>query len=103
MYLDIIRVFDYPGAILFVYDVNNKESFQNLEKMANIVKEAKPNNIVKLLIGNKCDLSNKQCIPEKEVKSFADKNDMKCLQTSAKNSKNIEKVFETIYSSFKVS
>ena len=45
-------------------------------------------NTVKILVGNKCDM--KKSVTDLVAKSFAKNNDMQFIQTSAKDSKNID-------------
>jgi Ras-related protein Rab-1A len=46
-----------------------------------------------LLIGNKIDLEDKRQVPYALAKEWADSLDMPILETSAKDSRNVEKVF----------
>lgn len=45
-----------------------------------------------MLIGNKCDLSNKRAVSKEEGESFAAKNGLTFLETSAKTAENVEAV-----------
>lgn len=51
------------------------------------------NEAVRLLIGNKCDLENKRQIDYDTAASFANQNDMKYFETSAKTGEKIEEIF----------
>jgi GTPase SAR1 family protein len=48
-----------------------------------------------LVLGNKCDINQRE-IPTHIAEQFAEKNDMWYLETSAKNSENVGKLFQTI-------
>lgn len=48
-----------------------------------------------LLLGNKCDINQRE-VPTHIAEQFAEKNDMWYLETSAKNSENVGKLFQTI-------
>ena len=45
-----------------------------------------------MLIGNKCDLGNKRAVSREEGESFAAKNGLTFLETSAKTAENVEAV-----------
>ncbi len=45
--------------------------------------------------GNKCDINERE-VPTHVAEQFAEKNDMWYLETSAKNSDNVGKLFQTI-------
>jgi 50S ribosomal subunit-associated GTPase HflX len=46
-------------------------------------------------LGNKCDINQRE-VPTHVAEQFAEKNDMWYLETSAKNSENVDKLFQTI-------
>ena len=50
----------------------------------------------KLLVGNKCDLDDKRVVSYEEGAELAKHYDIPFLETSAKNSVNVEKTFETM-------
>mmetsp|Transcript_61231 Transcript_61231/g.164481 ORF Transcript_61231/g.164481 Transcript_61231/m.164481 type:complete len:103 (-) Transcript_61231:465-773(-) len=50
----------------------------------------------KMLIGNKCDLSSKKAVDTATAKEYADQLGIPFLETSAKNSANVEQAFVTI-------
>jgi GTPase SAR1 family protein len=53
-------------------------------------------NVIKILIGNKCDLEEKREITYDEGKELADMYGMKFIETSAKTSKNVDESFITM-------
>ena len=53
-------------------------------------------NVVKILIGNKCDLEDKRVITYNQGKEFADTYRLKFIETSAKKNLNVNKAFQTI-------
>ena len=88
----------FRGAhgILLLYDVTNKDSFKNLESwLIEIEKNAKEK-VLKILIGNKCDLTEDREISEEEGKAFALRNGMEFMETSAKMNTNVSEAFETL-------
>ena len=88
----------YKGAhgILLVYDITLKESFESLNDWLNEIKKNTNKNIVKVLIGNKIDLNDKRIISFDEAKEFADNNNMKYIETSAKTAANVDQAFGLI-------
>ena len=88
----------FRGAhgILLLYDVTNKDSFKNLESwLIEIEKNAKEK-VLKILIGNKCDLTDDREITSDEGKAFALRNGMEFMETSAKMNTNVTEAFETL-------
>ena len=74
---------------LFVFDITNKTSFDDLESWYDLYKEENEK-VVGLLIGNKCDCERK--VDEEEAQKFAKQHGLKrYLETSAKLDKNIKK------------
>ncbi len=52
--------------------------------------------MLKILIGNKCDLTDDREIREEEGKAFALRNGMEFMETSAKMNTNVSEAFETL-------
>lgn len=88
----------YKGAsgVMLVYDITDKESFNNLNSWLIEVEKNAPNNVYKILVGNKSDLNDKRQVSTDEGKEFADTYHMKFLETSAKNAANVEEAFTTM-------
>ena len=76
----------YRGAhgILLLYDVTDKDSFKNLSNWLIEIEKNASKNVVKILIGNKCDLKDKKVITYNQGKEFADTYGIKFIETSAK-------------------
>ncbi|CAN1259158.1 Ras-related protein RABD2b, partial [Linum perenne] len=77
----------YRGAhgIIVVYDVTDLESFNN----------------VKLLVGNKSDLTANRVVPYETAKAFADEIGIPFMETSAKNAANVEDAFMAMSAAIK--
>jgi len=88
----------YRGAhgIIIVYDVTDKESFSNVKHWVQEIEKYAADGVNKLLVGNKCDLSSKKVVSYDEAKELADSLGIQFLETSAKNSHNVEKAFQTM-------
>ena len=88
----------YKGAhgIILAYDITDRESFNNVTNwLAEVKKHAGPP-VIKLLVGNKCDLENERVVTAKEAKEFADSLGISFLETSAKQRVNIDEAFMTL-------
>ena len=88
----------YRGAhgILLLYDVTDKESFKNLSNWLIEIEKNASKNILRILIGNKCDLEDKRVITQAQGKEFADTYGLKFIETSAKKNFNVSEAFETL-------
>lgn len=60
-------------------------------------------NVQKLLVGNKCDLTTKRQVTPEEGKAFADTLSIQFLETSAKAATNVEQAFLTMATEIKKS
>ena len=85
----------YRGAhgIIISYDITNKQSFVNIERWMRNVKDFGSDNAVKILIGTKSDLEEKRKVSKKELEDLANELDMKYIETSAKDNKNVDELF----------
>merc|ERR1712203_883805 len=86
----------YRGAhgIIIVYDVTDKESFNNVKHWMQEIDKYAADGVNKLLVGNKCDLSSKKVVSYDEAKELADSLSVQFMETSAKNAHNVEQAFQ---------
>ncbi|XP_024314880.1 ras-related protein RABD1 isoform X2 [Brachypodium distachyon] len=93
----------YRGAhgIIIVYDVTDMESFNNVKQWLSEIDRYASDSVCKLLVGNKCDLVDSKVVDTEEAKALADSLGMTFLETSAKESINVEKAFLTMSSEIK--
>ena len=80
-------------GVLFIYDISNQESFNDLKIWFEFYKEENEK-VIGLLIGNKCDCESK--VNTEEAEKFAEEHGLKYLETSAKFDKNIRKAIACI-------
>uniref|UniRef100_A0A8C6SKS3 RAB1A, member RAS oncogene family a n=1 Tax=Neogobius melanostomus TaxID=47308 RepID=A0A8C6SKS3_9GOBI len=82
----------YRGAhgIIVVYDVTDQESFNNVKQWLQEIDRYASENVNKLLVGNKCDLTTKKVVDYTTAKEFADNLGIPFLETSAKSASNVE-------------
>ncbi len=88
----------YKGGngILVVYDITDRESFENLNSWLIEIEKNANKNVYKLLIGNKCDLEEKRKVSYQEGKDFATSNGMQFIETSAKADTKVKDAFELL-------
>merc|ERR1712154_590649 len=93
----------YRGAhgIIIVYDITDKESFDNVRQWLFEIDRYASENVCKLLVGNKSDLANKRAVEYEAAKGFADELQIPFLETSAKNATNVEQAFLTMAAQIK--
>ncbi|KAI0792647.1 GTP-binding protein ypt1 [Abortiporus biennis] len=85
----------YRGAhgIIVVYDVTDSESFDNVKTWFTEINRHATEGVQKLLIGNKSDLVEKKVVDFNAAKAFADEKGVTFLETSAKDSSNVDDAF----------
>jgi len=92
----------YRGAMGFivVYDVTDKQSFNNVRRWVEEIKKSGSDDLPMMLVGNKCDQASKKVVSYDEAKDLADELGVHLLETSAKNSHNVEEAFTTMSTEF---
>ena len=85
----------YRGAqgIIVVYDVADKESYNNVKQWLHEIDRYASEDVKKLLVGNKCDLVDKRQVTYEEAVEEAAEMGTTFLETSAKNKLNVEEAF----------
>lgn len=93
----------YRGAhgIIVVYDVTDQESFNNVKQWLQEIDRYACENVNKLLVGNKSDLTTKKVVDYTTAKEYADSLGIPFLETSAKNATNVEQAFMCMASEIK--
>eukprot|EP00927_Polykrikos_kofoidii_P024147 TRINITY_DN2201_c1_g1_i1.p1 TRINITY_DN2201_c1_g1~~TRINITY_DN2201_c1_g1_i1.p1 ORF type:complete len:221 (-),score=40.21 TRINITY_DN2201_c1_g1_i1:37-648(-) len=88
----------YRGShgIIVVYDVTDKESFNNVNHWIEEIQKYAADGVNKLLVGNKCDLSSKKVVSYDEAKELAESLNIQFMETSAKNAHNVEQAFQAM-------
>ena len=78
---------------LIVYDISNKESFDNVSIWVDDCRNQSPKTITLILVGNKSDLEAERQVTYEEGEQFAKENGMMFFEVSAKTGSNIETTF----------
>ncbi|MCL7023898.1 hypothetical protein MKW94_015401 [Papaver nudicaule] len=88
----------YRGALgaLLVYDVTKPTTFENVSRWLKELRDHADSNIVIMLIGNKTDLKHLRAVTTEDAQSFAEKEGLSFIETSALEAINVEKAFQTI-------
>lgn len=87
----------YRGALgaMLVYDITKRQSFDHVARWLEELRGHADNNIVIMLIGNKCDLRDMRAVPEEDAKEFAQREGLFFFETSALEAINVETAFIT--------
>ena len=107
VYISLIRSFLRRAQVfLFVYDVTNKKSFEDIELWLKEAKEESSDGIEHfVLIGNKIDLKKSREVSKEDVENFAKEKGMKFVEVSAKTGAGIKELknilAKIIYEEFK--
>jgi small GTP-binding protein len=91
----------YRNAVgaMIVYDITNRSSFENVTGWLGQVHEHAHENLVLLLVGNKCDLAHQpetRQVSTLEAARFAAKHSMEFLETSALDATNVVDAFKKL-------
>jgi len=85
------------NAIIFVYDITNSDSYQNLKKLYNEVGELIDIKKVKtIIVGNKNDMYLKEVIKKNEAEQYAKSIQSIYRCVSAKEGKGINELFDCV-------
>ena len=85
------------GAFI-VFDLTNKNTFDNLNYWINEINLEEGNNKTKFIIlGNKSDLNEIRQVSSDDIKEFEQKNNCKIIETSALDGSGIDRAFEEMF------
>eukprot|EP01027_Heterolobosea_sp_BB2_P008070 GEZU01011984.1.p1 GENE.GEZU01011984.1~~GEZU01011984.1.p1 ORF type:complete len:201 (-),score=27.74 GEZU01011984.1:99-701(-) len=89
----------YRGAqgVILVYDVTRKETFDNLKNWLSEVEMYSTHpDVVKLLVGNKIDVTDGREVTRKMGEEFARTNGMLFIEASAKTKAGVDQTFDEV-------
>ncbi|PWA28057.1 hypothetical protein CCH79_00012097 [Gambusia affinis] len=81
------------NALILTYDITCEDSFRCLPEWLKEIEQYANNQVVTILVGNKIDLADKREVLRLRAEDFAQAQSMLYLETSAKESDNVEKLF----------
>ncbi|KAL0479752.1 Ras-related protein Rab [Acrasis kona] len=80
-------------GILIVYDVTDSKSFEGLRYWIKNIEENAPDNVQKVLVGNKADLLDRRCVTKEEGSQFAEEHKLEFYEASAKDNFGVSEAF----------
>merc|ERR1719478_735740 len=83
---------DANGALL-VYDITDAESFERVGRWVKELRKIVGPDIAIVIAGNKCDLEKQRNVDHEEAVKYAESVGAQHFLTSAKQNKNLDKVF----------
>ncbi|XP_074175444.1 ras-related protein Rab-37 isoform X4 [Rhinolophus sinicus] len=83
-------------ALLLLYDITNKSSFDNIRAWLTEVHEYAQRDVVIMLLGNKADVSSERVIRSEDGETLAREYGVPFMETSAKTGMNVELAFLAI-------
>ncbi|KAJ1939660.1 Ras- protein Rab-14, partial [Linderina pennispora] len=88
----------YRGSIgtIVVYDITNRESFENLESWLGDARQLTAPHSIFVLVGNKADQDARRVVSYDEGEAFAKTNDMLFVEASAKTGEKVKATFEDL-------
>ena len=88
----------YRGTqgVVLIFDVTDKMSYTNIRKWVNEIDRQEIECIVKMLIGNKCDLESKRVVDQAQAKQYSDELGITYIECSARSAYNVEEAFQII-------
>uniref|UniRef100_F6UQ57 Ras-related protein Rab-30 n=1 Tax=Equus caballus TaxID=9796 RepID=F6UQ57_HORSE len=81
------------NALILTYDITCEESFRCLPEWLREIEQYASNKVITVLVGNKIDLAERREVSQQRAEEFSEAQDMYYLETSAKESDNVEKLF----------
>jgi small GTP-binding protein len=97
-YRSLAKMFFKDATVaLIVYDITNTKSFNEIKDYwLNLVRENGPKKIIMYIVGNKCDLSDREAVKEEIAREYAKSENVPFWLTSAKDSIGIDELFEEL-------
>ena len=78
---------------MFVYDITSQKTFINIKQWVKNVSEHTKTDVEQVIVGNKCDLSDKREVSIEQGERLAAEYGIKFIETSAKTGENIDQAF----------
>ena len=88
--------FRNTDGILLIFDLTNKESFNNIKTWIEEVEDNSDSKTKKLLVGNKIDMKDNIVVSNNEIDNLCKKKKINYIEVSGKQNINVSKAFETL-------
>ena len=97
-YRSLTKVFlNESKIVIFVFDITNKESFDELEYWIDLIEKELPPTVIKVIAANKSDLIfEKEKVDEDMIKGMSEKKGIEYIYTSAKNKEGFKKLLNKL-------
>lgn len=79
-----------------VYDITSQDTFKQVDKWVEDVRQERGNDVIIMLVGNKTDLADKREVSTEEGEKKAKELDVMFIETSAKAGYNIKSLFRRV-------
>lgn len=89
-------MFKGTQGIILVYDISNRDTFLNVKKWSNHIKDSANKDVCILLVGNKCDKDKNREVSYEDGEKIAKDYNFFFMEMSAKNNYNIKEGFEIL-------
>ena len=81
---------------MLVYDITDGKTFDNIGKWLRNIDENANEDVVKMIVGNKCDMDDKRVVPVEKGQDVASHHGVPFIETSAKTNVNVTRAFHDI-------
>ena len=78
-----------------MYDITNAQTFEDVERWVDELRQHTDDKIVLMLVGNKVDLLHLRAVEKETATEYARQNHMHFIETSALNATNVDVAFES--------
>lgn len=89
-------------ALLLLYDVSNKASFDNIRAWLGEINEYAQEDVVIMLLGNKADMTSERVIRTEDGERLANEYNVAFMETSAKTGMNVDLAFMAVAKDLKM-
>ena len=89
----LVPILKKADCAYFVYQITNRESFENISNWIETCKSSAQGEVLMVLIGNKCDLEKERKVSKEEGENLAQKYGIPFYETSAKTGANVQEAF----------
>lgn len=83
-------------AVMLVYDITDRKSFENISNWMHNLDENAKDNVLKMIIGSKCDLKDKRVVSRDLGEETAKEYGISFRETSAKTNTDIDAAFDEL-------
>lgn len=84
------------NAAIVVYDTTNVQSFSNLNKWIEDVKEERGNDVIIYILGNKIDITDNKQVSTENAEQKAKELQVRFAEVSAKSGQNVPQFFQQL-------